>query len=95
MPDADSERQLDLLAQLRRGIADVSMARRRIEVQGEEIAARFDRLAEQARLAMSRRQEDLARTALERRAVFERALGGLRRQYATIHQQEKRLTWGS
>lgn len=60
-------------------------------MQGEEIAARFDRLAEQARLAMSRHHEDLARTALERRAVFERALGGLRRQYATIHQQEKRL----
>ena len=66
--DDSYERQVDLLGQLRRGLAEVTTARKRIELQGQELGARYDRLGDQAQEAMDQGREDLARTALERRS---------------------------
>jgi phage shock protein A len=89
--DDGYERQLDMLAQLRRGVAEVTTARKRIELQGQELGARYARLGESAQEAMAQNREDLARIALERRSSVEHEIVLLRRQYASLQQQEDRL----
>ena len=89
--DDSYERQVDMLAQLRRGLAEVATARKRIELQGEELGARYERLGEQAQQAMDQGREDLARIALERRSGLEREVIALRGEFETLRQQEDRL----
>jgi phage shock protein A len=89
--DDGYERQVDMLAQLRRGVAEVTTARKRIELQGQELAVRHARLGESAQEAMGQNREDLARIALERRASVEQEIVLLRRQYDSLQQQEDRL----
>ena len=89
--DDSYERQLRLLAQLRQGLAEVATARKRIELQGQELGARYDRLGEQAEEAMSQSREDLARIALERRSALEQEIRTLRGQFDALQQQEAHL----
>jgi phage shock protein A len=89
--DDSYDRQLDLLAQLRRGLAEVATARTRIELQGRELGARYDRLGDQAQEAMDQGREDLARVALERRSGLEQEIVALRAQFDALQQQEARL----
>ena len=89
--DDSYDRQLDLLAQLRRGLAEVATARKRLELQGEEIGARYERLGDQAQEAMDQGREDIARIALERRSGLEQEIVQLRGQFEALRQQEERL----
>ncbi len=89
--DDSYDRQVDLLAQLRRGLAEVATARKRIELQGEELGARYDRLGDQAQEAMNQGRDDLARIALERRSGLEQEITTLRGQFDALKQQETRL----
>ena len=89
--DDSYDRQVDLLAQLRRGLAEVATARKRIELQGEELGARYDRLGDQAQEAMNQGRDDLARIALERRSGLEQEIAALRGQFDALKQQEARL----
>jgi phage shock protein A len=89
--DDSYDRQVDMLAQLRRGLAEVATARKRIELQGQEIGTRYDRLGDQAQEAMDQGREDLARIALERRSGLEQEIVTLRGQFETLRQQETRL----
>jgi phage shock protein A len=90
--DDSYDRQLELLAQLRQGLAEVATARKRIELQGQELGTRYERLGDQAEEAMRQGREDLARTALERRAAIEQEIVALRTQFDTLRKQEARLT---
>jgi phage shock protein A len=89
--DDSYDRQVDMLAQLRRGLAEVATARKRIELQGQEIGARYERLGNQAQEAMDQGREDLARIALERRGGLEQEIASLRTQFDALRQQEERL----
>ena len=89
--DDSYDRQVDMLAQLRRGLAEVATARKRIELQGQEIGARYERLGDQAQEAMDQGREDLARVALERRSGLEQEIVVLRGQFEALRQQEDRL----
>ena len=89
--DDSYDRQVDMLAQLRRGLAEVATARKRIELQGQEIGGRYERLGDQAQEAMSQGREDLARIALERRSGLEQEIVALRGQFETLRQQENHL----
>jgi phage shock protein A len=89
--DDSYDRQVDMLAQLRRGLAEVTTARKRIELQGQEIGARYDRLGDQAQEAMDQGREDLARIALERRGGLEQEITALRGQFDALRQQEEHL----
>lgn len=89
--DDSYERQLELLGRLRQGLAEVATARKRIELQGQELGGRYDRLGEQAEEAMGQGREDLARTALARRSDLEREIVALRGQFEALQQQEARL----
>ena len=89
--DDSYEQQLDMLQQVRRGLAEVATAKKRIELQGQEMGARYQRLATQAQEAMQQGREDLARTALERRALLERQVATLRDQHTALAQQQDQL----
>ena len=85
--DDNYEQQLALLQQVRLAVADVATAKKRIELQGEEMGARYERLAGQAQEAMNQGREDLARSALERRAFLEGQVARLREQHAALAKQ--------
>ncbi|HEY1105893.1 MAG TPA: PspA/IM30 family protein, partial [Agromyces sp.] len=66
-------------------------AKKRIDLQGQEMGARYQRLGEQAREAMAQGREDLARAALERRALLEGQVAKLQDQFNSLQQQTAQL----
>ncbi len=84
-------RQLELLQQMRRGIADVATARKRIELQANQLEQSSVKLENQARQALSQNREDLAREALSRRAALSTELTDLRTQHDELRAEETRL----
>src|ERR1700678_3387802 len=66
--DYSYQRQLEMLAKVRRGVADVATSRKRVELQMNQINQTSDKLEKQARDALSAGREDLAREALSRRS---------------------------
>ena len=97
--DDSYDQQVKLLQQVRKAVAEVATAKKRIELQGEEMGARYQRLGAQAAEALTQGREDLARAALERRAMLEGQVGQLQRQFtaldrqtAQLQERERRLT---
>ena len=89
--DDSYEQQVKMLQQVRQGLAEVATARKRIELQGQEMGTRYQRLADQAQEALNQGREDLARTALERRSLLENQVASLRTQHAALQQQQQQL----
>jgi len=89
--DDSYEQQVKLLQQVRQAVADVATAKKRIDLQGQEMGARYQRLGEQAREAMAQGREDLARAALERRALLEGQVAKLQDQFNSLQQQTAQL----
>jgi len=97
--DDSYDQQVKLLQQVRVAVADVATAKKRIELQGEEMGARYQRLGSQAAEALAQGREDLARAALERRAMLESQVAQLQQQFtaldrqtAQLQERERRLT---
>ncbi|HLK45826.1 MAG TPA: PspA/IM30 family protein, partial [Acidimicrobiales bacterium] len=89
--DLSYERQLENLTKVRRAVADVATARKRIELQANELKKQGDKLQTQAKAALSQGNEDLARVALERRSVIAGQLEDLQGQHQQVADQEARL----
>lgn len=89
--DDSYEQQLKMLQQVRQGLAEVATAGKRIELQGQDLGARYQRLGDQAEEALNQGREDLARTALERRALLENEVAALRHQHAALRHQQAQL----
>lgn len=89
--DDSYNQQLKLLQQVRQALAEVATAKKRIDLQGQEMGARYQRLAGQAREALSQGREDLARAALERRSLIERQVANLQQQYTSLRNQTAQL----
>lgn len=85
--DDSYDQQVKMLQQVRQGLAEVATAKKRIELQGQEMGTRYNRLAVQAQEAINQGREDLARAALERRSLLESQVAGLREQFAALQQQ--------
>ncbi|APA98449.1 PspA/IM30 family protein [Nocardia seriolae] len=90
--DYSYQRQLELLAQVRRGLADVATSRKRIELQENQLRGSADKLQGQATQAVGQGRGDLAREALTRRAAALAQLDQLRPQYDELAAQESKLT---
>ncbi len=90
--DLSYEQQLDNLTKVRRAVADVATARKRIELQADQLKAHGDKLAEQAKAALAQNNEALAREALTRREAIAAQLQDLDTQHASIVEQEDKLT---
>jgi len=89
--DYSYEKQLELLQNVKRGIADVVTARKRIEMQQQSLEASVVKLESQAREAVSQNREDLARQALERKAAVQQQLQGLDTQVQQLEAQQEKL----
>ncbi|HET9092097.1 MAG TPA: PspA/IM30 family protein [Acidimicrobiales bacterium] len=89
--DLSYEKQLEQLQQVRRGVADVATARKRLELQAQQLQSAAAKLQDQARQAISQNREDLAREALTRRAGIATQLDQLKAQHEQLVQQEQRL----
>ena len=59
--DYSYERQLELLQNVKKGIADVVTAKKRLELQTKKLETEMPKLDEQARQALAANREDLAR----------------------------------
>src|SRR5690349_24038244 len=67
--DYSYEEQLRQLQNVKRGIADVTTAKKRLELQYASMQQQVDKLDGQARQALQANREDLAREALTRKAA--------------------------
>ena len=74
------ERQLEDLQNVKKGIADVVTAKKRLQSQEEDLRQQADKLDGQAREAMSAARDDLARAALERKQLIAQEIGSLDQQ---------------
>jgi phage shock protein A len=90
--DYSYEKQLELLTQVRRGVADVATSRKRLEIQMQQISGSADKLQAQASQAVSAGRDDLAREALTRKAAANAQLVDLQAQHDDLVAQEAKLT---
>src|SRR6476659_4867949 len=89
--DYSYERKLALLQNVKRGVADVVTAQKRLEIQTQSLEQNVVKLDSQARQAVAQRPEDLARTALERKSGVQQQLQGLDEQIKQLEAQQDRL----
>src|SRR5271155_2255759 len=89
--DLSYEKQLEQLQKVRRGVADVATARKRLELQAQGLQKQADKLQSQAKAALQQGNEDLAREALARRAALGEQLADLKTQHDQITEQEHKL----
>jgi phage shock protein A len=89
--DLSYEKQIEQLQKVRRGVADVATARKRIELQAQALQKQGDKLQQQAKAALGQGNEDLAREALSRRAALGEQLGELKTQHDQVVDQEQKL----
>ena len=90
--DYSYQRQLDLLAKVRRGVADVATSRKRVELQVHQLEAQSSKLQGQAEKAISVGREDLAREALTRKSGLTTQISDLKAQHAQLQGEEEKLT---
>jgi phage shock protein A len=93
--DYSYEKQLELLTQVRRGVADVATSRKRLEIQMQQLQASADKLQTQAQQAVSAGRDDLAREALTRRAAANTQIVDLQSQHSDLQAQEAKLIQAS
>src|SRR4051794_4043197 len=92
--DYSYEKQLEQLQNVKRGIADVTTAKKRLELQYTSMQQQVDKLDGQARDALKANREDLAREALTRKAAIQGQLQGLMDQGQQLEAQQQKLVEG-
>jgi phage shock protein A len=90
--DYSYSKQLELLQQVRRGVADVATSRKRLEIQMGQLQSSADKLDGQARQALGAGREDLAREALTRKSGIQTQIQELRVQHDQLDAEEAKLT---
>src|SRR5919199_1404856 len=90
--DYGYQKQVELLQNVKKGIADVVTSKKRLQMQTQKYEQQVVKLDTQARQALSQGREDLARTALERKAVIQGELQSLDQQVKELETQQAKLT---
>src|SRR6186997_2538307 len=89
--DYSYEQQLSLLQNIKRGIADVVTAKKRLQMQQATLEQSVVKLETQARQALAAGREDLARQALERKSGVQQQLQDLDTQVKQLEAQQEKL----
>src|SRR5438309_10560832 len=89
--DYSYERQLESLQNVKRGVADVVTAKKRLELQTQQLEQNVVTLDTQARQALAAGREDLARQALERKSGIQQQLQDLDTQVKGLQDQQEKL----
>ena len=89
--DLAYEKQLNLLKGVRLTVAEFNASKERILLQKEKLQLRIDNQQARAKEALLANREDLARKALENRALYQAQLAALDLQIADLEAQEEKL----
>jgi phage shock protein A len=92
--DYSYEQQLQQLQNVKRGIADVTTAKKRLELQYASMQHQVEKLDGQARDALKANREDLAREALTRKSAVEAQLADIMTQGQQLEAQQQKLIEG-
>jgi len=92
--DYSYEEQLRQLQNVKRGIADVTTAKKRLEMQYTSMQQQVDKLDGQARQALQAGREDLAREALTRKSAVQAQLETIMQQGQQLEAQQQKLVEG-
>src|SRR5919199_3115860 len=92
--DYSYEEQLRQLQNVKRGIADVTTAKKRLELQYTSMQQQVEKLDGQARTALQQGREDLAREALTRKAAIQGQLESIMQQGQQLEAQQQKLIEG-
>jgi len=90
--DYSYQKQIELLQNVKKGIADVVTSKKRLQLQEENLKQQVLKLDTQARQALAAGNEELARTALERKNVVQTELQSLDTQIGQLEQQQDQMT---
>lgn len=90
--DYSYEKQLELLQNVRRNIANVVASKKRLELQTVRLRDSLAKLDSQAKEALRQGREDLTRFALERKVQIEQQIQGLEQQVQGLQQEQEKLT---
>src|SRR5438105_8935320 len=89
--DYSYEKQLQSLQNVKRGVADVVTAKKRLQLQTQQLEQSVVKLDTQARQALGAGREDLARQALERKSGAQQQLQDLDGQIKGLEAQQEQL----
>jgi phage shock protein A len=89
--DYSYEKQLELVQNVKRGIADVVTSKKRLQLQEQSLQQQAQKLDGQARQALGAGNEELARTGLQRKQAIEAEVGSLDHQIAELESQQEQL----
>ena len=89
--DYSYQKQLESLQNVKKGIADVVTAKKRLQMQSQKLEQQVVKLDTQARQALSAGNEELARAALERKQVAQTELQNLDPQIGELERQQEAL----
>ena len=89
--DYSYEQMLEQLQNVKRGVADVVTAKKRLELQQQKLEQNVVKLETQARQAVAANREDLGRQALERKAVAQQQLQSMDGQVHQLADQQEKL----
>jgi phage shock protein A len=92
--DYSYEQQLRQLQNVKRGIADVTTAKKRLELQYTSMQQQVEKLDGQARQALQAGREDLAREALTRKTAVQAQLEDIMAQGQQLEAQQQKLIEG-
>ncbi len=86
------QKQIELLQNVKKGIADVVTSKKRLQLQEQKLRDQVVKLDTQARQALAAGNEELARTALERKNVAQTELQSLDSQIGQLEKQQEQMT---
>src|SRR6059058_2841192 len=89
--DYSYEQMLEQLQNVKRGVADVVTSKKRLELQQQKLEQNVVKLETQARQAVAANREDLARQALERKAIAQQQLQDMDGQVQQLEGQQEKL----
>ena len=90
--DYGYQKQVELLQNVKKGIADVVTSKKRLQMQSSKLEQQVVKLDTQARQALAQGREDLARMALERKTLAQTELQSLDTQIKELESQQEQLT---
>lgn len=89
--DYSYEKQLELLQKIKRGVAEVTTSKKRLELQKAKLQQSIDKLDQQAKDAIKADREDLARLALERKTGLVSQSKNLDQQIIDLNTEQEKL----
>src|SRR3954454_8486537 len=90
--DYSYQKQLENLQNVKKGIADIVTAKKRLQMQAGKLEQSVVKLDTQARQALAAGNEELARAALERKQLAQTELQSLDQQITELQDQQEKLT---